>query len=98
VPEGTPGAAVVAVKRVNELDFYSLGAKQLAEKVSLTQPKLVAVVDYVGLRKDPECYKEFKIGSQTHKRYSPKAIEKVEEALEREGIDKIWREYRARAR
>ena len=29
VAEGTPGASVVAVKRVNELDFYSLGAKQL---------------------------------------------------------------------
>ncbi len=26
VAEGTPGAAVVAVKRVNELDFYNLGA------------------------------------------------------------------------
>ncbi len=31
VPEGTPGASVVAVRRVNELDFYSLGAKQLAK-------------------------------------------------------------------
>jgi hypothetical protein len=98
VPEGTPGAAVVAVRRVNELDFYSLGAKQLAEKVGLTTPKVVAVVDYLGLRKDPDCYKEFKIGSQTHKQYSPKAIEKVREALKREGIDEIWRKYRARAR
>ena len=46
VPEDTPGAAVVAVKRVNELDFYSLGAKQLAKKVNLTMPKVIAVVDY----------------------------------------------------
>jgi hypothetical protein len=98
VPEGTPGAAVVAVRRVNELDVFSLGAKQLAEKVGLTTPKVVAVVDYLGLRKDPDCYKEFKIGSQTHKQYSPKAIEKVTEALKREGIDEIWRKYRARAR
>ena len=29
VPEGTPGASVVAIKRVDELAFYSLGAKQL---------------------------------------------------------------------
>jgi hypothetical protein len=98
VPEGTPGAAVVAVRRVNELDVFSLGAKQLAEKVGLTTPKVVAVVDHLDLRKDSDCYKEFKIGSQTHKRYSPKAIEKVREALEREGIDEIWRKYRARAR
>ena len=34
VAEGTPGASVVAVKRVNELDFYNLGAKQVAEKLN----------------------------------------------------------------
>lgn len=98
VPEGTPGASVVAVKRVNELDFYSLGAKQLGEKVGLTTPKVVAVVDYLGLRKDQECYKEFKIGSQTHKRYSPKAIDKIKEALQRESMDEIWRKCQARRR
>ncbi len=91
VPEGTPGASVVAVKRVNELDFYSLGAKQLAEKVGLTTNKVVAVIDYLGLRKDLDCYKEFKIGSQLHKRYSPKAIDKIKEALEKESADEIWK-------
>jgi len=91
VPEGTPGASVVAVRRVNELDFYSLGAKQLSEKVGLTVNKTVAVVDYIELRKDPEYYKEFKIGSQTHKRYSPKAIEKIKEVMKRESVDAIWR-------
>lgn len=90
VPEGTPGASVVAVKRVNELDFYSLGAKQLAEKVGLTITKTVAVVDYLGLRRDLECYKEFKIGSQLHKRYSPNAIEKIKKSLENESADEIW--------
>lgn len=98
VPEGTPGASVVAVKRVNELDYYSLGAKQLAEKVGLTMPKLIAVVDYLGLRKVRECYKEFKIGSVVHKRYSPKAIEAIKKALEKESVDEIWaKRKRARA-
>lgn len=90
VPEGTPGASVVAVKRVNELDFYSLGAKQLAEKVGISMTKVLAVVDHLGLRDDPECYREFKIGSQTHKRYSPKAIEKIKEALKTVSADEIW--------
>jgi len=98
VAEGTPGASVVAVKRVNELDFYNLGAKQLAEHVGLTMPKAVAVVDYLGLRKDQECYKEFKIGSQTHKRYSRKAIEKIMEALKTKSADEIWRMRSAKAK
>lgn len=59
VPEGTPGASVVAVKRVNELDFYCLGAKQLAEKLGLTLPKLVAIVEHLNMRKDSDYYKEF---------------------------------------
>ena len=90
VPEGTPGASVVAVRHVNELDIYSLGAKQLAEKCGLTRSKLLAVVDYLGLRKDPNCYKEFKIGSQLHKRYSQKAIEAIKKVLETESVDEIW--------
>src|SRR5262249_16810756 len=32
VPEGTPGATTVSVKRVNELDYYSLGLNDLATK------------------------------------------------------------------
>lgn len=91
VAEGTPGGSVVAVKRVDELGFYSLGAKQLAEKVGLTMPKTVAVVDYIRLRHETDCYKEFKIGSQTHKRYSPQAIQKVKDALKNVGADEIWR-------
>ena len=96
VPEGTPGATVVAVRRVNELDYYSLGAKQLAEKVGLRMPRLLAVVDYLNLRHDQACYKEFKIGSQTFKRYSPKALERVREQLPSLNLDRIWDEYRAK--
>lgn len=98
VDEGTPDASVLAVKRVNELDFYSLGTKQLAEKIGLTMPKLVAVVDYLGLRKANECYKEFRIGSQTHKRYSPKAIDRIKQALKDESADEIWRKHKMKTK
>ncbi|MCW5829980.1 MAG: hypothetical protein KIT79_11775 [Deltaproteobacteria bacterium] len=90
VPEGTPDAAVVGVKRINELDFYSLGAKQLAEKVSLTVPKAVAVVDHLGIRQQPDCYKEIRIGNAGFKRYSIKAVEKIKDALKNESAESIW--------
>jgi hypothetical protein len=98
VPEGTPGASIVAVKRVDELGFYNLGAKQLADKVGLTMPKAVAVVDYLGIRTDAECYKEFKIGRALHKRYSPKAIERVKATLREESADTIWAKRRGENR
>lgn len=52
VPEGTPGAGVVAIKRVNELDFYNLGRDQLAKKLSLTGPKTTAAVKHFGIKED----------------------------------------------
>ena len=91
VPEGTPGAFTVAVKRVNELDFYNLGAKDLARKIGLTQPKTLAIVDHLHMRDDASCYKEFRIGRTRHKRYSQKAIGRLKEALEGESIDNIWK-------
>ena len=90
VAEGTPGESVVSVKRVNDQDYYSLGATQLAKKTGLTIPKLVAVVDHLGLRNDPNFYKEFKFGSSLHKRYSPKAIEAIKAELSQQSANEIW--------
>jgi hypothetical protein len=95
VAEGTPGASVVGVKRVNELDFYNLGARELAEHVGLTTPKLVAVVDHLGIRKDEKCYKEFRIGGSVFKRYSQNAIEVVTQALQATSADAIWFQRKA---
>lgn len=98
VAEGTPGGSVVALKRVNELDFYNLGAKQLAEKVGLTMPKTIAVVDHLGLRDKQDCYKEFKIGKTEHKRYSQKAVEAITEALQSQSADDIWKQRASKGR
>ncbi len=96
--EGTPvhlleeseeAGAVVAVRRVNELDFYSLGARQLAEKLNITIPKLGALVKHLELREDTDSCKEFKIGRVKHARYSPKAIDKIKDVLAVESIDDI---------
>ena len=87
--EDEGGGAVVAVRRVNELDFYSLGATQLAKKVGLTPPKCHAVIRHIGLRDDVECFKEISIGRMKHRRYSPRAIERIQEAVRTETVDEI---------
>ena len=91
VAEGTPGSSVVAIKRVNELDFYSLGARQLAEKLGVSMPKTLAAVDHCGVRSMADCYKEFKLGSQ---RYSPKALDVIRDSLETDSLDTIWQQRR----
>lgn len=94
VPEGTPGATVVAVKRVDDLSFYSLGRDQLAAKVRLSGPKTTAVIGFLSLKQDGSCYRQIAIGKSKFDRYSLKAIEKITKALEEHSIDKIWKSHR----
>jgi len=96
VPEGTPGANVVALKRVNELDYYNLGRDQLAKKVGLTGPKTTAVIYYLNLKEDPECFKRITIGKVHYDRYSCKAIGVIKQAIKETSIDEIWNNYKNR--
>jgi hypothetical protein len=93
-----PGAAVVALRRVNELDFYNLGLNQLAEHVHLTAPRTLAVVRALGLQEDDDYFKEITIGSARYKRYSQKAIERISEELPTLDLGKVWEDYGPRRR
>lgn len=98
VPEGTPGATVVAVKRVDELGFYSLNLTSLAEKITLSSPKALAVVRELSIQGNPEYFKEFVIGSLHLKRYSQKALEYIKEEIPKLNIDEVWKKNRPTGR
>jgi hypothetical protein len=98
VPEGNPDATVVAVKRVNELGYYSLGLKDLAEKLDLTQPKAGALVAHLRIQDDEKYYKEIRIGTQGFKRYSAQAVTHLREVLPTVDMDDVWKEHRPRRR
>lgn len=91
VPEGTPGATIVAVRKVNELSYYTLSLSELATKLKLSQPKLLAVIRELKMQGKPELYREFKFGTALHKRYSPKALDCLAQELPNLDIDKIWK-------
>lgn len=96
VPEGTPGAATVAIKRVNELDYYNLSHRQIATRIGLTGPKASAVIWHLRIQSDPECFKEIIIGKSKFQRYSKKALDKIKDSLRHLNIDEIWEEYKKR--
>lgn len=93
VPEGTPGATVVGIRKINELDFYNLSSTKLADKFKITEPKLRAIVHLHDLKNDTDCYKEFRIGKSTFKRYSQKAVEKITNIIRGKGfsMQKTWK-------
>ncbi len=91
VPEGTPGATVVAVKRVDELGYYSLSLTSLAQKTGLSSPKMLVLVRELRIQEDVECFKEFKIGSMSLKRYSAKSLDRAEKALLTINMEEVWK-------
>jgi hypothetical protein len=90
VKEDTPGAAVVAVKRVNETDFYSLGLNGLASKLSLSSPRTLALIRHLKLQDDDDHFKEIRIGASKFKRYSALALDRLKKELPGLDIEKIW--------
>lgn len=98
VPEGTPGATVVAIKRVDELGFYNMNITQVSEKVGLTIPRTVAMVRYLEIQEDSNCFKRVKIGKSEFKRYSQKTIQRIQDGLTKVSIDEVWKTHGIRHR
>ncbi len=96
VPEGTPGATVVGIRRINELDFYNLSSRKLAKKFNITEPKIRAIIRLNNLRVDKDCYKEFTIGKTVFKRYSQKAVDKIAIIMKQKdfSLANTWKEAR----
>lgn len=92
VPERTPGATVVAVKRVNELEYYSLGLKDLASKMQLSQPRTLALIRHLRLQGSPEYHRDITVGTTTFRRYSAKALEALKKGITSVNMEDVWRE------
>lgn len=85
------------VREVNLLDRYSMNLPMLAQNLDLTPPRTLALVYYLDLQADSDCYRAFKMGkSAVYKRYSSKALKKLKEALKHVDIEDVWRRYRLR--
>lgn len=97
VKEGTPAAddaSVVAVHKVNELDYYSLGRDELAKQLGLTGPKTTALIRALKLQDDLEYFKEIRVSkSSRFPRYSPKALARLRDELPNVNINEVWKSY-----
>jgi hypothetical protein len=96
VGEGDPNAAVIAVRKVNDLDFYNLGAKDLARKLKKTMPKVLCLVEHDGMQQNPDFFKTFMLGKQEHKRYSAKALDHIKKRIaDGLDLDELWEKTKA---
>ena len=95
VPEGTPGTTLVAVHKVDALGFYNLGRDQVASHLGLTGPKTTALIWYLKIKDDEECFRRVTIGKSSFDRYSQKATERLREETKTLDINEVWTSYRA---
>lgn len=82
------------IREVNLLDRYSMGLFDLADKIGVGRNKTLALIHHLKLQEDPECFHEFRRKSFLAKCYSPKALEKLREALPNLNIEQIWQDYK----
>jgi hypothetical protein len=94
VPVGTPDAAVVAVKRVNELDFYSLGLRDLARKLSVGETRLLWLIRRENLQADATLFKIIHVGRSSYKRYSEDCYKILRAKLGEINLDSLWNDRR----
>lgn len=92
VPEGTPGATPMAIRKINELGFYTLGLKALAKHFApaVSDAKLLAVIRHLKLQESEDYFKVFTIGKSKFKRYSEKALERLRAEIPNLDIQAIW--------
>jgi hypothetical protein len=58
VKEGTPGATIVAVRRVDELGYYNLGRDSVAKAVGLSGPQATAIIRFLNIQKSIKMIRE----------------------------------------
>lgn len=97
VNEGTPGAGVVAIRKIDKLAYYNMGLRKLAQHFpDVSEARVGAIVTALNLRDDDEYYAEFSIDSQRYKRYSQKALRRIREELPNLDLDLIWERHKPR--
>jgi hypothetical protein len=96
VPEGTPGATVVAVRKINELDYYNLGLRDLSRRLRVNETKLLWLIQREKLQANPEFYKVIQVGRSQYKRYSGKCLAALSSKLAQIDLEGLWASRRRR--
>ncbi|MBA3841340.1 MAG: hypothetical protein H0X39_01750 [Actinobacteria bacterium] len=92
--QGGDDAEALAFREVNPFDRWSLRLSDVAQRVGLSRPRTLALVEHLGLKDDEEFYKEIALGGdQIIPRYSQRAVERIGEALGVVDMDEVWRNY-----
>lgn len=95
---GEDAQAVITVRKVNDTDFYCFNTTALAKKVGLSAPKALALIHFLSLQNDPDCFKRIAIGRSLFKMYSGNALSRLKDALSNVDMDEVWEKHKPSGR
>jgi hypothetical protein len=97
VPADDPRESA-AVREVDLQRKYHLSARDLAERLELTQPRATALRRHLGIDEDPDCRHDFTFGKLQVTQYSDNALTRMRDALNTVDMDEVWVNHRPRRR
>ncbi len=93
VVKGDEATSAFAVREVDLQNRFKYSSSALAEKVGLTGPRCVALREHLKIDADIECAHVFRFGSQELKRFSDKALERLQQARKTVDMVDVWNKY-----
>lgn len=97
VRDGEGAEATIAVRKINNTEFYCFGAKELGRRLKLDMHKTLALIRHLGLQKDIDCFCEITIGRSKHKMYSQNALARLRAEIPNLDLEAVCRAYSARS-
>ncbi len=79
-----------AVREIDLQNKFHWSGADLAKKLGITEPRLVALRRHLGIDDDPSCRHVFVFGSTRIPRYSDNAMTKMRNAIVSMDMDTIW--------
>lgn len=93
--------ATIVVRHVDDTKTYCFSSTELAKKVHLTPPKLLALIDFLRVKDDQRCFKVLSLGKVRSNRYSTVALDQCRAALNGPNavdMNAIWAKHRPQPR
>lgn len=98
VRDGEQENATIAVRKINNTDFYCFGVRELSKRLKLGEQKTLALIWRLDVQKDKDCFAVFSLGKSKFKMYSQNALAFIQAELSKLDVDAVYREYRVRTK
>ncbi|MFI6662941.1 hypothetical protein ACIBL8_46520 [Streptomyces sp. NPDC050523] len=83
-----------AIREIDLQKKFHWPATELAKKLDLSRPRLLALRQHLGIDDDPKCFYVFEMGAQKHPRFSDNALKLMRESMKTLDMDEVWEAHK----